>query len=449
MDHITNEPERFELCWVGKRAAIEAVHAPCDKKLIPCPEQSEKPGFTHNYYIEGDSLDALRCLQNTHAGRIRLICIDPPYNTGSDHVYRDKFRQTISAYRGLGARADEYGQKHSAWCSMLYSRLALARNLLTEDGVICIHIGEDELHTLLCLCNELYGEENRITIFSRVTKKSSNNGAQFSPCVDYLVIYAKCAANVPEYTVPLPDEITSRYKKTDEYVSERGAYQEVSLFMTALKHGGSHYPITCPDGEQVIPPDGKPWRWNRERFERGVVEGRIVFKHSMRSPLVNANTGKRAHWSIYTKLYLSERADGLHPKNFSEMFPNSLATHELRRLGIPFDFAKPVSLSAYLIRLQTKGEDIVLDFFSGSATTAHAVMQVNAEDGGQRRFIMVQLPEPTAEHSLAAAQGFATICEIGKERIRRAAKQLHEQHPDAVFDDGFLVLHTEPDGGGN
>lgn len=448
MSRKSDSPERFALCWVGKRAAVRAAHAPNTMRLIPVPEESESPEFTNNLYIEGDCLDALRCLRETHTGRIKMICIDPPYNTGSDHIYNDSFRQTRSAYTRHGAPdADEAGQQHSAWLSMMYSRLAIARELLTDDGALFISIGEQELHTLLFLCDELYGVENRITIFSRVTKKSSNNGGQFSPCVDYIVIYGKCAANLPEYTVALPQEISSRYKKTDEFLGVRGPYQEVSLYMSALKHGGSHYPITCPDGQQVIPPDGKPWRWNPERLQKGLAEGRIIFKRSKRSPLLDAKTHERAHWNIYTKMYLGERGEGLHPKNFSDAFPNTLASHELKRLGIPFDFAKPVSLIAYLAKLQTRDGDIILDFFSGSATTAHAVMQLNAENGGNRRYIMVQLPEPTAENSIARSQGFATICDIGKERIRRSAAQLHEMYPESRFDDGFLVMRTKPLGG--
>ena len=443
MDSFAPVPERFGLCWVGKAEAAKAVSAPCLVRL----REVSPPVPSGNLYIEGDCLEALRCLRRTHTCKIRLIYIDPPYNTGHSLVFHDRFRQRITDYTSPGIQADVSGQQHSAWCSMLYSRLGIARELLTEDGVICISIGEQELHTLLFLCDELYGEENRITVFSRITKRSGNNGVQFSPCVDYIVIYAKSAANVPPYTVPLPDEIVSRYKKADAFLSTRGRYQEVSLFMAALRHGGSRYPITCPDGEQVLPPEDKPWRWNAERFARGLQEDRIVFKKSTRSPLVNIATGKRAHWNVYTKVYLNERESGLHPRNYSEAFPNSLAAHELRRLGIPFDFAKPVGLIAYLVRLQTSGEDIILDFFSGSATTAHAVMQSNAEDGGRRRFIMVQLPEAVAPESRAYAEGFRTICDIGRERIRRAAVQLQEEHPDSCFDGRFQILQIEPDGG--
>ena len=442
-----SETEFYGLCWVGRRAAMEAVHQPASHVLRPVPEESVHPDATENLYIEGDCLDALRCLRLTHAGRIKMICIDPPYNTGSGHMYHDKFRQTVSDFAGLGAAADEAGQQHSAWCSMMYTRLAVAKPLLTEDGALFVSIGEQELQTLLFLCDEIYGAENRVSIFSRVTKKSSNNGAQFSPCVDYIVIYAREIAKLPPYTVALPQEIVSRYKKTDAHVSTRGPYQEVSLYMSALKHGGSSYPIRCPDGERVIPPAGKPWRWNAERFRQGLAEDRIVFKRSRRSPLTDADSGGQAHWNLYTKMYLGERSEGLHPKNFSEAFPNTLASHELRRMQIPFDFAKPTALIAYFVRLQTGGEDIVLDFFSGSATTAHAVMQRNAEDGGRRKFILVQLPEKTAPGSAARMQGFPDLCAVGKERIRRAAALLHESYPEQDFDDGFLVMRTEPAGG--
>ncbi len=408
------------LYWEGKQEAFAAAQSPCTAKLsAPLPEQG-------NLYLEGDCLDAVKLLRERYAGRIRMVYLDPPYNTGSLHVYHDRF-----------GKAD--------WCSMMYARLLPVRDLLTEDGVVFISIGEQQLHMLLCLCDEIFRPENRLALLHRVTKKSSNNGDHFSPCVDYVLMYARDAALVPPYTVPLPEEIVSRYKRTDEHVAQRGPYQEVSLYMSALKHGGSRYPITCPDGSRVIPPDHKPWRWNEATFRKGLSEGRIVFKASRRSPLRDADTGQRAKWNLYTKMYLSERQQsGLQPKNFTEAFPNTLATHELRRLGIPFDFAKPVSLIAYLARLQTAGEDIVLDLFSGSGTTAHAVMQLNAEDGGHRRFILVQLPEPTAPDSRAAQMGFSDLCEIGKERIRRAGEQLRQQYPELETD--FTVLRILKEG---
>lgn len=443
MSQPNPEPERFGLCFPGKQAAADAAAAPTTLRLEHCPALSVDPDRTRNLCIEGDNLDALKLLRSEYAGRIKLIYIDPPYNTGGDFVYRDNFRTGVTAY------PDEASRIHAEWCSMIYARLLLAKPLLSEDGAIFISIGEQELHTLTCLCDEIFGAENRITVFSRVTKKSSNNGDHFSPCVDYILMYAREIGKLPPYQVALPEEIVSRYKKTDEHLPERGPYQEVSLYMSALKHGGSHYPIECPDGTHACPPNGMPWRWNEETYRRGLAEGRIVFKASRRSPLLCPETGERSGWNIYTKMYLHERtSEGLRPKNFSDAFQNTLATYELRRLGIPFDFAKPVSLIAYLLRLQTSGEDIVLDFFSGSGTTAHAVMQCNAEDGGRRRFILVQLPEPTVPSSKAAKAGFATVSEIGMERIRRAGEFLRQQYPDAEIDTGFLLMRLggEADG---
>ncbi|MBR3630116.1 MAG: site-specific DNA-methyltransferase, partial [Oscillospiraceae bacterium] len=410
------------------------ANAPISATLRPCREESVDFDTTQNLYIEGDNLEALRHLQKTHTGKIKAVIIDPPYNTGGDFVYRDRFRTAAGC-------SDDATRMHADWCSMMYSRLLLTKPLLTEDGALFICIGEQEVHTLMCLCDEIFGPQNRITLFSRVTKRSSNNGGHFSPCIDYILMYARSVEKLPPYSVDLPEEIVSRYKKTDQYLPERGPYQEVSLYMSALKHGGSHYPIACPDGSFACPPNGMPWRWNEATFRKGLAEGRIVFKASRRSPLVQPGTNARSGWNIYTKMYLHERtSEGLQPKNYSEAFQNTLATYELRRLEIPFDFAKPVSLISYLLRLQTTDEDVVLDYFSGSATTAHAVMQCNAQDGGRRRFIMVQIPEPTSPSSKAARAGFTDISAIGKERIRRAGRQLREQYPDAVFDAGFLLM---------
>ena len=329
---------------------------------------------------------------------------------------------------------------------MIYPRLRLAKDLLSDDGVIFISIGEDELHNSIKLCDEIFTNQNKITVFTRVTKKSSNNGNNFSPCIDYVVIYAKNIDNLPEYKVGMTQEIIERYNKTDEYLSERGPYQEVGLFMSALKHGGSNYPIECPDGEKVYPPNGQPWRWNEATFLQGKADGRIVFKKSNNTPLLSVQTGQQGHWNIYTKVYLKEREmSGMHPKNFSDEYQNTLATNELNKLDIPFDFAKPTALVRFFLKLQTSNTDTILDFFSGSATTAHAVMQLNAEDGGNRKFIMVQLPEVCDEKSEAYKAGYKNICEIGKERIRRAGAKIKADSPLTTqsLDLGFRVLKLD------
>lgn len=385
-----------------------------------------------------------------------MIYIDPPYNTGNDFVYNDDFAIDSDEYADVSGQYDEQGNRlvqntesngrfHTDWLNMIYSRLKVAKDLLADDGVIFISIGEQELNTLITCCDDMFSSHNRIALFNRVTKKSSNNGNNFSPCVDYVVLYAKNSEFVPEYIVPMPDEIVARYNKKDEYYNERGPYQEVGLFMSALKHGGSNYPIECPDGSWVYPPNGQPWRWNEKTFLQGKKEGRIVFKKSNGSPLLDTKTNKRGEWNIYTKVYLNEREEsGMHPKNFSDEYQNTIATNELRKLGIPFDFAKPVELIKFFASLQTTDSDIILDFFSGSATTAHAVMQLNAEDGGNRKFIMVQLPEKCDEKSEAYKAGYRTICDIGKERIRRAGKKIKDENPSATgLDVGFRVLKLD------
>ena len=438
-----------------------------DLTLRPCRDKSKDWDTTQNLYIEGDNLEALKILRETYQGKVKLIYIDPPYNTGHDFIYADDFSQSREDYDArsgdyddeggrLVANPESNGRFHSDWCSMMYPRLMLARDLLSKDGAIFISIDDCEVANLSKVCNEVFGTGNALAVFHRVTKKSSNSGDNFSPCMDYLLGYARDITCIKEFSVPMPEEIRARYVLKDQYWSERGPYQEVGLFQAALKHGGSTYPIVCPDGERVIPPNGQPWRWNAKAFELGSQEGRIVFKRSDRTGLLDADTGSRAHWNVYTKVYLKEReAKGMHPKNFSDAFQNTLASNELKKLDIPFDFAKPSTLVQYLINLVCLEEDCVLDFFSGSATTAHAVMKQNAEDGGHRKFILVQLPEECAEGSEAYKAGYRTICDIGEERIRRAgdkiAAEVEESNrqlelgaePKPVPDIGFRVLRVD------
>lgn len=454
---IDDRELRYQFTWPDKQKATLLANTPISATLRPCKEESVDFDNTQNLYIEGDNLDVLKLLQETYLGKIKMIYIDPPYNTGNDFVYNDDFSQSSDEYADVSGQFDDQGNRlvqntesngrfHTDWLNMIYPRLRLAKDLLTDDGVIFISIGEDELQNSIKLCDEVFSSKNRVTIFTRVTKKSSNNGNNFSPCIDYVVIYAKNIDNLPEYKVGMSQEIIDRYNKTDEFLLERGPYQEVGLFMSALKHGGSNYPIECPDGEKVYPPNNQPWRWNEATFLRGKADGRIVFKQSNNTPLICVETGQRGHWNIYTKVYLKERElSGMHPKNFSDEFQNTLATNELSKLGILFDFAKPTALIKFFLALQMSSNDTVLDFFSGSATTAHAVMQLNAEDGGNRKFIMVQLPEPCNEKSEAYKAGYKNICEIGKERIRRAGKKIKEENGLLAqnLDTGFRVLKLD------
>ena len=454
-DAVEDAPEVYDFTWVGKRAALHEAAAPIYKTLRPCPEESVDWDTTQNLYIEGDNLEVLKLLQNSYMGKVKMIYIDPPYNTGNDFVYHDDFSQSAEEYDEANRdeegnryrrNTDSNGRFHSDWCSMMYARLMVARSLLKEDGVIFISIGEQELNTLISCCNEVFGSQNKIIVFNRVTKKSSNNGNNFSPCIDYVLVYAKCLSLVKEYQIGMSDEIIARYNKKDDYYKERGPYQEVGLFMSALKHGGSNYPIECPDGSFVYPPNGQPWRWNEATYLKGKSEGRIVFKETKHSPLLDTKNGGNSRWNIYTKVYLKEREEsGMHPKNFSDEYQNTLATNELRELKIPFDFPKPSALIRFFASLQTNDDDIVLDFFSGSATTAHAVVQLNANDNSHRRFVLIQLPEKTDEQSEAYKAGYKNICEIGKERIRRAGKKIKEESPLTTqdLDVGFRVFKCE------
>lgn len=449
---VEDAPEVYDFTWVGKRAALKEAAEPIRKTLRPCPEESVDWDTTQNLYIEGDNLEVLKLLQNSYMGKVKMIYIDPPYNTGNDFVYHDDFSMNTDEYDEANRdengnryrrNTDSNGRFHSDWCSMMYSRLMVARSLLSENGVIFISIGEQELNTLISCCNEVFGEQNKVIVYNRVTKKSSNNGNNFSPCMDYALVYAKCLSCVKEYQIGMSDDIIARYNRKDEYYKERGPYQEVGLFMSALKHGGSNYPIECPDGSFAYPPNGQPWRWNEATFLKGKAEGRIVFKETRHSPLIDTVTKTNSNWNIYTKVYLKEREEsGMHPKNFSDEYQNTLATNELRGLNIPFDFPKPSALISFFASLQTDNDDIILDFFSGSASTAHAILQLNAKDDANRKFIMVQLPEETDVNSDAYKAGYKNICEIGKERIRRAGKKIKEESPLTTqdLDIGFRVF---------
>ncbi len=446
--------EKYQLTWPGKKESIINANTPSKNTLRPIREKSVDFDNTQNLYIEGDNLETLKILQESYLNKVKCIYIDPPYNTGNDFIYNDNFNKDKTEELLETGQIDEFGNRlvtnnqsngrfHSDWLSMMYPRLKLARNLLTDDGIIFISIDDNEQANLKKICDEIFGEFNGIPIFYRVTKKSSNSGNNFSPCIDQVLGYAKNISKLNEFIVPLNDKIRERYNKKDEFLEKRGPYQEVGLFQSALKHGGSSYPIECPDGELVIPPNGLPWRWNQDTFTNGKNEKRIVFKKTNTSPLINIDTMEKSSWNIYTKVYLNEREDsGMHPKNFSDEFQNTLATSELNKINIPFDFAKPTDLVKFLINLIDDKNIVVLDFFSGSATTAHALMQLNAEDNGNRKFIMVQLPEQCNTNSKAFKNGYKNICEIGEERIKRAAKKIKEE-TDADIDYGFRVYKVD------
>ena len=453
---VIDGDEAYEFTWVGKKASIVEANKPIRKTLRPCKEESVNWDDTENLYIEGDNLEVLKLLQESYLGKVKMIYIDPPYNTGNDFIYNDDFKMTGEEYADETGELDEEGNRlfrntdsngrfHSDWCSMIYSRLMLARNLLSNDGVIFISISETEIDTLKKMCVEIYGEKNYVATIVRKTKTTSNNGNQFAPSHEYIVVCAKSISKLNGFNDSEAQE-DKDYVKLFKYEDDYSKYNIIGLYQPALKHGGSTYPIECPEGTFVVTPENKQWRWNEQTYLKNKAENRVVFKETKTSPLLTPE-GKQSKWNIYTKLYLKERLEsGMRPITFIDKYTNSEASKELIKMGIPFDFSKPRRLMQYLIKICIADKDsIILDFFSGSATTAHAVMQLNAEDGGNRKFIMVQLPEKTDEKSEAYKAGYKNICEIGKERIRRAGKKILEDNStlnsqNSTPDVGFRVL---------
>ena len=477
--HIVDGPqERYQLNWPGKREALLTANAPIAKTLRPCREESVNFDTTQNLFIEGDNLDALKLLQETYLGKVKMIYIDPPYNTGNDFIYSDDFSESLDSYfirsnqnddqgNRMVSNQDSNGRFHSDWLSMLYPRLKLSRNLLTDDGIIMLSIGDNEFHNTKKVCDEIFGESNFILVFSRLMKSGGAKGRFYTPSIDYILVYARNIEFANYFRKPLTKEQIERFynKKEISGVRKGELYGEERLYKASLDHRpNQRYFIQCPDGSFAIPPgvnfpknighgekvtptaeDGV-WKWIFERYEAERKEGNIVFKETSTSPLFD-ELGNKSKWNIYNKLWLSvQQEKGAVPSNFIGEFENRQSSSELKQLDIPFDFAKPSGLIKYLIGLiGTKDDDIILDFFSGSATTADAVIQINAEDGCQRRFIMVQLPEACDVESEAFKAGYSCISDISKERIRRSGKRVltSEFNKDWNKDVGFRVIKID------
>ncbi|GHV30152.1 site-specific DNA-methyltransferase [Synergistales bacterium] len=441
--------EAYEFTWVGKRDAIAEAGRPIRKTLRPCKAESRDWDTTENLYIEGDNLDVLKLLQESYLGKVKMIYIDPPYNTGHDFIYNDSFRSDDDEYNEEISLFDESGNKnfrensdsnprfHSDWCSMIYPRLVLARNLLRNDGVIFISIDDNEVAQLRKICDEVFGESNFITNF---IWHSSTGGGIRAKYVNishqHILMYAKSLDSLDTLYAPLSDEAISMYKDKNE----KGLYRDKDF---AWKNAGNNpnqrYEITSPDGEIILPKKGYLLRFIKERFEQELAEGNVTFKQTTTGPFVKPD-GSQANWNIYIKKYLGE-AEGAP----TSVLPRSLVglnndgTSDIQNIfgERVFDFPKSIRLLNYILKVGANKDGIILDFFSGSATTAHAVMQLNAEDGGKRKFIMVQLPEVCDAKSEAFKAGYKNICEIGKERIRRAGDKIGKG------DKGFRVLKLD------
>lgn len=442
---VVDGDECYEFTWVGKKAAMAEAARPITRTLRPVKADSRDWDTTENLYIEGDNLEVLKILQESYLGKVKMIYIDPPYNTGNDFIYADDFMRTQREEdREMGIIDDEdnrlvknmdtNGKFHSDWCSMVYSRLMLARNLLIEDGVIFISIDDNEQENMKKMCSEAFGEDNFIAqvVWERAYSPV-NLKKHFSESHDYILCYAKNIELAVCNGLPRSAEANDRYGNPDN--DPRGDWKASDLSVGPIVQS-KVYEIITPSGRSVLPPNGYCWRLDRKTFDTYVKDNRIWF-------------GSDGNNVPAIKRFLSEVKQGITPMTiwkYSEVGHSQDATKRLKDLfggKAYFDYPKPVDLIKRTLQLYSSKGSIVLDFFSGSATTAHAVMQLNAEDGGHRKFIMVQLPEKCDEASEAYKAGYKNICEIGKERIRRAGDKIQSEHPDVKLDTGFRVFRVD------
>lgn len=441
-DIVDETNERYEMNWAGKKNCFRAIQEPSRGTLKPVKDDSVNFDTTENLYIEGDNLEVLKLLQKSYFEKVKMIYIDPPYNTGKDFVYPDDYKDNLKNYLELTGQVDSEGKKiktnvdtdgryHSNWMNMMYPRLFLARNLLREDGVIFISIDDNEVTNLRKTCDEIFGEENFVANIIWEKKFAPQNDAKwFSENHDHIICYGKSKNILDIMLLPRTEEMNDRYKNYDN--DPRGMWTSDNLLRKDEQKSGI-YTIVTPDGTKYNPPSGRSWRVSEEKFFEMLADNRIWF---------GSNGGNVPR----IKRFLHEVQDGIKSQTiwkFLDVGHNQEASQELRKIfngESYFDTPKPVRLIKKICYLVTSQNDIILDFFSGSATTAHAVMDLNAQDGGNRKFIMVQLPEPTDESSEAFKAGYKNICEIGKERIRRAGKKIKEQ---LTVDGGQLKLGEE------
>lgn len=446
-DIVEGNEERYQFTWPDKRKAILAANAPINATLRPCPEESVDFDTTQNLYIEGDNLDVLKCLKETYLHKVKMIYIDPPYNTGNDFVYEDDFAESASEYLANSGQFDEQGNRlvtntesngrfHTDWLNMIYPRLKVARDFLTEDGVIFISIDDNEVENLRKVCDEIFGESNFIATLVWERAYSPKNDAKYiSNSHDYVLMYAKSAANFVIGRLERTAEANARYSNPDN--DPRGVWKPSDMSVKTY-NAECDYSITTPSGRVVEPPAGRCWRLSRNAFRERLQDNRIWF-------------GSDGSSVPCIKRFITElKHDGMAPTSilfYKDVGHSQEGAQEVVSLfgdkGV-FDGPKPVRLLERLITLANLKEDsIVLDFFSGSATTAHAVMKKNVEKEKNCRFIMVQLPEEVSDKK--KDQGYKNICEIGKERIRRAGAKIKEENPEKAqnLDTGFRVLKLD------
>lgn len=445
---VEGREERYQFTWPDKKKAILLANSPINATLRPCREESVDFDNTQNLYIEGDNLDVLKCLKETYLGKVKMIYIDPPYNTGNDFVYEDDFAESTSEYLANSGQYDEQGNRlvnntesngrfHTDWLNMIYPRLKVARDLLTDDGVIFISIDDNEAKDLKNITDEIFGERNFLAqvVWERAFSPI-NLMKHFSPSHDYVLCYAKNIEQANCNGIPRSTEADSRYSNPDN--DPRGVWSssDISVGPAIVEN---IYTITTPSGRNVEPPAGRSWRLSQNAFRERLQDNRIWF-------------GPNGDGVPRIKRFLNElRKTGITPMTIwkhTEVDHSQGATQKLAQLFDGekyFDYPKPVDLLKRIVSLYSTQDSIILDFFSGSATTAHAIMELNANDKFKRKFILVQLPEFTDKKSEAYKAGYKNICEIGKERIRRAGKKVKEESPLTTqdLDIGFRVLKLD------
>ena len=446
---VEGPQERYHLSWPGKREALLTANAPIARTLRPCRDESVDFDTTKNLFIEGDNLEALKLLQETYLGKVKMIYIDPPYNTGNDFIYEDDFSENSDEFLKRSSQKDEEGNRlvantsangrfHSDWLTMIYARLRLARNLLCDDGLIFMSIDTGEEANLTKIGDEIFGEENRLVSIvweKRFTR--SNNAKTFATLTERIICYRK-SAELSEVKEPRNEKADSTYSNPDN--DPRGVWTSVSYVNPATRDQRPNlvYPITNPITGQVVHHPTNAWKYEKSVYESHVKDNKLYWGAN------GNNTYPRL------KKFLTEMDGGMVPVDLwdrKSVGTTDEASKYLANLleAKVFDFPKPYTLIQRALRLSNSKDDVVLDFFAGTSPSAHAVMQQNAEDGGNRKFIMVQLPEPCDEKSEAFKAGYKTIAEISKERIRRAGRKILEGecHEDWNKDVGFRVLKID------
>lgn len=434
---VADGDECYEFTWVGKKAAMAEAARPITKTLRPVKADSRDWDTTENLYIEGDNLEVLKILQESYLGKVKMIYIDPPYNTGNDgFVYPDDFSVSPDEYDDMVGLRDEENnilfrknpdsnpRFHSDWCSMLYSRFLITRNLLSPDGVIFISIDDNEYENLKKICDEVFGSNNFVSPIIWKRKRGRDNSARwFSKAHEFCLVYAKNKDDFEIGYLELDDETKKAYRNPDN--DPRGIYRMLGCWARGTQ-GGVKYDFTSKTGEYF---SERLWLFSKENLEKLDRDNKLIFKGD----------------NVYRKMFIYENKGKILETLWEDVSNAANASDEIKRLfgGIIFDTPKPIPYIKRMIQLAASKDSVIMDFFSGSATTAHAVMQLNAEDGGHRKFIMVQLPEKCDEASEAYKAGYKNICEIGKERIRRAGDKIQSEHPDAKLDIGFRVFRVD------